>query len=40
LIPREEPERYLAKLIDDARVVAEARRSVRRRPSMFNTGRL
>jgi excisionase family DNA binding protein len=33
LIPREELDRYLAELIEDARATAEARRSVRRKPS-------
>ena len=33
LIPREEPDRYLADLIEAARASAQARRSVRRKPS-------
>ena len=33
LIPRDEPDRYMADLIEDARASAEARRSVRRKPS-------
>jgi excisionase family DNA binding protein len=33
LIPREEPDRYLADLIEDARASAEARRSMRRKRS-------
>ena len=39
LIPSEEPERYLADLIEDARAVAEARRSLRRKPSTLVANR-
>jgi excisionase family DNA binding protein len=39
LIPREEPERYLADLVEDARAVAEARRSLRRKPSTLAASR-
>jgi len=39
LIPSEEPERYLADLIEDARAVAEARRSFRRKPSTLVANR-
>ena len=39
LIPNEEPERYLADLIEDARAVAEARRSLRRKPSTLVANR-
>jgi excisionase family DNA binding protein len=39
LIPCEEPERYLAELLKDARAVAAARRLVRRRRSKLGAGR-
>jgi excisionase family DNA binding protein len=38
LIPCEEPERYLAELLEDARSVSAARRLVRRRPSKLVAG--